>query len=958
MIFQLNRSRYNIIMLILFIVNINLYSTSSAQVLSKNNLYQLTSSFDAFRKSHPIEKVYLQFDKTYYSIGDTIWFKAWLFNANYLSPSYKSAIMYVELTNDSDKVVRLFMLPVAAGASCGNITLDEKEFPEGNYTLRAYTNWMRNFDDASIFKKSFFFSNTSKNDWVVNTKVDFVKENGVDKAHLQLKFSQLNKEPLIFKNIQLDVLKGKKELFNRNIETKLDGTADVIIDLKNLTNQATIIAKGLTKNEPGNKLIIPVKFERDVDVQFMPEGGNLVAGLPAYIGFKAISDDGKGIDIEGDLFNSKQQLVTSFKSVHNGIGAFEMTPQTGDSYTAKVTSNNGIVKTFALPPVQNTGTVLKIRSVGNTDSLALTVTSTQNGRYYLIGQSHGLACYEAIITLVENAGKAKLSTSAFPTGIARFTLLNADGVPLNERIVFINHHNNLHIAIRADKLSYKKRDSISLHINVNDTEGNPVKGNFSISVTDNSQVKMDSLNSSNIISNLLLTSDLKGTVENPDYYFQIDSGDIIKRQLDNLLLTQGWVGYDWKNIADPSKQLPYKAETYFNITGKVKNIFNKPLANTQVLLFSKKPPLLIDTVTDKDGRFNFKSIFPVDTPAFIIQARNKNGKSFNVGIEVEEFKLPVFDSYPEKAIPWYVNTDTILMAAMKNKMAAMKETDKQIGGGGKVLKEVVISAKKFIKDSQNPNGAGNADLVIDERELEKAGKKTWLQLLKEKVPGFEEGFMLLAGPPAIEKIREDRIFAAFIVDDISASGFEGINQEWYYINGKPVKFIIDGISLYKIMPISLPAITNINDYLNAHSAEDIKGIEVNSSSKYASRYIPIEWGMLVRQSDIAFVEITTRSGGGPGVGNMPGTYLYKPLAFQVSKQFYNPKYTVKNKDNPIKDYRSTIYWEPNVNTNEDGRATVTFYSNDNAGSYNVTIQGTDWNGNFGVKQAKISIVNP
>jgi hypothetical protein len=170
-----------------------------------------------------------------------------------------------------------------------------------------------------------------------------------------------------------------------------------------------------------------------------------------------------------------------------------------------------------------------------------------------------------------------------------------------------------------------------------------------------------------------------------------------------------------------------------------------------------------------------------------------------------------------------------------------------------------------------------------------------------------------------------------------------------------VKFIIDGISFYKVMSLSLPAITNINNYLNAHTAEDIKGIEVNSSSKYASRYVPMEWAELVGPADVAFIEITTRSGGGPGIGNTPGTYLYKPMAFSLPKQFYQPKYTVERKSGPMLDLRSTISWIPNITTDTAGKATVSFYSADKASTYTITIEGTNQSGNIGFARKTVRV---
>ncbi|MGH7237724.1 MAG: hypothetical protein ACREGF_04275, partial [Candidatus Saccharimonadales bacterium] len=454
---------------------------------------------------------------------------------------------------------------------------------------------------------------------------------------------------------------------------------------------------------------------------------------------------------------------------------FDMLPQPGETYSASVTLPGGLVKTYPLPPVKSMGTVLKVREEKGADSLAITVTGTQDGNsYYLVGQSGGVVCYAAVLTLSSYAAKAKIADAVFPSGIARFTLMSADRQPLNERLIFINHHNNLRINMWPDKPVYGHKDKVNIKVHVTDIDGRPVAGNFSVAVTDDAQVKTDSLNN-NIISNLLLTSGLKGNIEEAGYYFQPDTSGHIKQQLDNLLLTQGWAGYDWKDIFGPSKVFPYADEANFIIKGMVTNVFNKPVARAGVMLLSKKPSFVLAAVTGKDGRFIFRNIVPVDTPAYFIQARNKNGRSFNINVKVDEFTPPAFAPASENIMPWYVNSNSTLVNYAKNNIA-YKEEQEKLNGGGHMLKEVVINAKKIIKGSQNPNGPGNADIVIDEQHLEKAGNKTFLQLLQEMVPGFKEGFMLLSPPPEFEKVRENRALAAFIIDDKDAV----INRDEYW----------------------------------------------------------------------------------------------------------------------------------------------------------------------------------
>jgi len=944
--------------------------TASAQEISTGNLVKIAASVDSFSANHPAEKIYLQFDKPYYAIGDTIWFKAYLLNANYLNPANNTGVCYVELDDRDNKMVIRRMLPVAKGLSWGSLPLDEKEIPEGSYTLRAYTRLMCNFGDDYIFKKTFYFFNPKVNDRLVNAHVSISNNNGTEQAHIALQFSKISREPFVLRQMELNVMDGSRSLFKKQVQTKVDGALDVDLSLKTLPKHLALAFSDTGANGSQRKMVVPVILNRPekTDLQFMPEGGNLVAGLPAHIGFKAIGEDGSPVEISGDIYDSQQQQIISFKSEHQGMGVFDLTPLPGQSYTAKITLPGGITKIYALPPVKEHGTVLKVRAVKGTDSLAITVTGSQaDGRYYLLGQSRGIICYAAIITIVNNAAKIKIPVSAFPDGIARITLLNANRQPLNERAIFINHNDFLHIDIRPDKTEYGKRDSVSVHVHVTGKNGIPVKGSFSVAITDDNQVKTDSINDENIISNLLLTSDLKGHIDDPGYYFQPDADGQIHQQLDNLLLTQGWTGYDWADIFGPQKPQLYPDERNFNVSGTVKNIFNKPIADTHVILLSRKPSFILDTVTNKDGRFLFKNLVPLDTPAYILQARNKGGRSFNIDLKVDEFKPPVF-APAENKMPWYLNSDSTIANFVKNSIIQRAEASKKFTGSGHMLKEVVINSKKIIKDSKNLNGAGNADFVIDEQELEKAGKKSFLDLLTEKVKGFREGLFGYGGYRALV----DDFLYKYVCDYPDSTAY--YNHEWYFVDGKPIKLIVDGVDINQIFPVGVAAFAQIKNYLKSYSAEDVKGIEVISTAKYAneylSRYNPYNPNsgedlitearmhfpaVLIGPADIAFIEITTRSGGGPAMPNTPGVFLYKPLPFTLPKQFYSPRYNVTNKDTLARDYRSTIYWKPDVVTDHRGNATISFYTADRSGTYTVILEGIDGNGAIGNKRSKIKV---
>ena len=169
----------------------------------------IIASADTLRSRMPAEKLYVQFDKPYYSVGDTVWLKAYLFDAAFLSAS-KSGLLYFELANDTNKVLLRRMMPVVSGLGRGNIVLDKEEVPEGSYTIRAYTNLMRNFGEAPVFKKSFYVSGSSAGSWLVNSNVVLGRQSGKDNVRLALQFNRLDKQSLGLHELAVRVLDGKR----------------------------------------------------------------------------------------------------------------------------------------------------------------------------------------------------------------------------------------------------------------------------------------------------------------------------------------------------------------------------------------------------------------------------------------------------------------------------------------------------------------------------------------------------------------------------------------------------------------------------------------------------------------------------------------------------------------------------------------------------------------------------
>lgn len=912
-----------IAMLLLFCMKVFAQDNQNAALLKMAN--DITQKSLLFSR----EKIYIQTDKPDYNTGDTLWFKTYLFDASYLKPSIKSGILYIEIADDNNQVVKRIMVSLIDGLGWGDISLNAKSFPAGNYTLRAYTNWMRNFNESDIFQKQFSINEYSSQHLLANARFNLIPLEGGNEAHAAIQLQRINGLPMSFRTFQVALIRGDKVLNKNELRANVNGELDFNFKIPKGVDpgKLSILIMGPARETAAPQMTIPVILSNheDLDLQFLPEGGKLIAGIRNLVGFKAVNSNGMGVNVSGAIYNRQNQKIADFKSSHLGMGSFYFTPQPGESYTAVLQPGDGLAKNYPLPAVQNSGMILHVSNPFNSDSVGIDIMATpdlQNSHsiYYLEGRSRGIGCFAARLTLDGGTKTYMLSKNIFPTGIARFTILNEDRRPLCQRMIFINNQDQLQ-AHFSYKTEYTPRDSVIVKLKISDNTGSPVQGDFSVAVTNDALVNIDTMKYNSLVSDIYLTSDLKGNIEAPGYYFPSKMTEEVWDDLDNLLLTQGWVSYAWES-RDKNDSPDFQAEQSFSITGKVTNIFNKPVNESQVLLFSEKPLSIQQTTTNKTGEFTFNHLFPIDTASYLIQARNRHGKSFNVGIDLNEFKPPVFAPSAYNNLPWYVNIDT----GGLNKVKTQITDDERIGKihGAHVLQEVIIKGNKVVKNSQNLNGPGGADFILNQSDMLKEGKATLGDILRKKVKGFMLG---------------------------------GKRLDKYMILDKTVHIVIDGVSLDFFKPQGETQKIYYDEYLNYLTAEDIKGIEVMTSPRYTGSYFQKFTNDPMKQQpyENAYIEITTYSGHGAFLKKTPGVYLYRPpMAFTVTAEFYSPKYPVKS-NHDIPDVRSTIYWQPNVITNKEGEAVIKFYTADKPGTYTLILEGADMNGEIGSARRKIVV---
>jgi hypothetical protein len=871
----------------------------------------------------PIEKLYLSFDKPYYNVGDTVWFKSYLLNADNASSNISDRL-YVELFNDSSLLVERRVIVLENGLGYGDFSLG-RALKDGSYTIRAYTNWQQNFGSSYFFQQNFYIGNAGDKTWLLAADQKVITEGNKKSLDVSARITNLKNEAAGYRDIEIFLMNNQKKISRTELQTTVDGSFNAKIPLPDdkLSNDYSFLI--VDKKDKLRKAVLPLVLADldEIDLQFMPEGGLLVNEIYTKVAFKAIGTNGLGKNISGQILNSKKEEITQFVSSHNGMGNFYILPQKGETYFA-VYKVAGKEKQQQLPLSKDEGTSLRIDHLSKTDSLIVYIKASASNRsneeYSLIAQAGDSVTLAVSIKLNDGFSNLRLPKNIFPDGIIHFTLFSPTNIPLNERSAFINWNKKINLKVDASKQSFAPRDSISLEITATNEEGIPLKGSFSISVTDDKGV-IQPTQQANIISHYLLQSNLKGNIEDPSWYFN-QPGPKTASALDNLLLSQGWIEYNWNEILTAPKEPKFMAEKDNIVSGRLTNLFKKPVPNIKLTLLSLgKEIFVVDTLSNENGEFLFKDLPLIDSAAYTIKIKNQKGKVSNAFINITEFEPPAPVNLIKKLKPWYINSDSTALTHFINGREKNRLSDKaKLILSGIALKEVEIKA-------QNPdimyNIAWDAKfkMEIKEEDLKKTPQKTLMDLLSDRIPGFKIGNTWY---PSCYKGAGTFPFEEFVIGaNIIAS----------------IK--IDNHSTFKVVPGgTLRDWFDTNQRIfNILKAADITNIKLYKGCVYY------------------YLSITTRSGSGPWVVSPVGTYVYRPLPINPGRKFYSAKYAVSNFQSQNNE-RPTIFWDANVVTDEYGIAKVSFYATDKSTTYTVKIEGSDLSGRFGAEKTKLTINGP
>ena len=678
----------------------------------------------------------------------------------------------------------------------------------------------------------------------------------------------------------------------------------------------------------GSKTGRPTLTDPQTDVQFMPEGGHLVAGFDGRVAFKAVGPNGRGQTVEGFVLNNQKDTVIGFASMHLGMGVFSFKPEAGQTYSAFIRQADGRVVPYPLPAAQPQGVALQVDNLSNKDNLKVYIlhnkTSTDpNASLTLLAQTRGQVIQAAKIPLSKKMGVVQLPRKQFPEGIAQLTLFDETNQPVCERLVFIDHNDRINVRIEPTRPAYRNREKVELTITTTDMDGKPVPAHLSLAAVDNQLAPNLDSNRATIVSHLLLSSDLTGSVEQPAYYFNPRNTDRMAK-LDLLLLTQGWRRFVWSDVlAGTPPPTKFPVERGLSLTGNVRKPNQKDIGGVVKLNFILTQKDTTDTAlrgttprrqfllgeTDEQGEFGAYDLDFTDTTTVLIQG-TKGKANRDLVISLDQLLTPRVTLVQPPYNPVEFNADEY--AEFMRRTDEYMAIERQIRNNREVLlKAVTVKAKKYVEpDGRKIYGTPDATVKFD--PLITSGRVTILEVIQSRVAGVQ---VTGSGFSATVQIR-------------GATNFGGAIE--------PL-FVIDG------MPTDLQGALSI-------SVQDVDQVDIlkgASAAIYGSRAAG------------GVISILTKRGSpnyDPGKDPSPGMLVAKLSGYLPVREFYAPRYDQKLPEGSDKpDYRTTLFWTPAIQTNAEGKATVSFFASDAKTSLRIQAEGANAVGMPGVGQQTVRV---
>jgi hypothetical protein len=772
----------------------------------------------------PQEKIYLTSDRQHYILNDTLWFSAWLTDAFDHSKDPISQLLYVQLTDNDDNILKKINIPIFEKNGSGYIPLniEWKDHYNGKFKLQAYTSNMLNYDRGYVFSRDIAI-------WTV----DFIEKQNTDQV------------------------------------------------------------------------------EKIENIQFFPEGGNIIAGISNNIAFEVKSTNNSS-NLNIIIVDDKGKTITTIRPIHNGMGFFTLKPEKGRKLSALLSDQK-----IDLPEIQETGFNLLVTNRGSESIKILAQSNVPQGLSGCFIMCHQKGESIAVSQpMIGDVMAFRVNKSELKDGVAQITLFDKSGVPLAERAIFIYHNEDqINVTFDQNYEYYIPRTKVELGIKLSSTDTFDILGQYCVSVVDLNEINHHAENL-DIKSYFLLNSEMTREISNPGYYFK-DFDSKKNALLDLLMMVHGWTRIKTNDLLQEKEiNLEFPPERGVTISGRVVDKSGKGLnrAKVDLSILDLKIPYVDQASCTKNGKFTFFDV-PIlkDQVAFLKAYEEEPGRRKNSKPNINEKVIIQLDdndkiqatSYNASSIVWNgdFKPNKFLKSALEKQRDDSSYADIKI-----TLDEIEITSfrdaqqAKIEKDRKLQKERGMAYAMYDSRIwMDSLSSVNVNWTIMDFVANYTPGARLVRNapnPPTIT-FRNKRANPAYFID-----GF----------------------------PVDPNAIVNID-------INTVQFIDVLRSSMSAVAFGDVAYGGAVLVYTYPPGHQKFEDTDDPTAKNVA---KYIGEGFIEAREFYSPDYSKKGPRVP--DNRTTLYWTPLKNTDAAGKSTMSFYTCDKQSTYLVKVEGMSKDG--------------
>ena len=859
---------------------------------------QIQTHFKSSQDEFPVEKAYLHLDKFTYTLGEDLWFAAYVVAGGEQLPSPLSKTLYVDLFDGDGLRVAQKIISLENGRGAGDFN-----FPNfgktGTYQLKAYTTWMRNFGEDYFFTQQVQVVDGLGGAFLPKVEVlDIRIENEKVRYKLSLQGVNAAGEPLSNRPIKLQAIAGDEELYSQTLQLNAQGTTEFGFSIPNAPHPSQHLALSFEES-PGyiitQKIKLPYALEA-ADIQFLPEGGNWVMGKKSTIALRAVFPDGSPIKLQGRIEGAEG---TQFTTNEAGLGKLEFTPIKSDYFATIKDSTLGVTRKIPFPKALEKGLSIQVQNPKDGTFISAIIQGEGvTEKLLLVSHTRGLVNYIAEGTLTNGVWGVRIPKKNLPSGIHTIALLDEQGRPLLERLVFVQNKDEVTLEMSTSNAALQPRGKVNLDLKSSFLDS-IAPASFSLSVVDLDQVEDQSDLQGTLFSHLLLTSDLKGTVYRPGYYFRKDLPNA-SEELDLVMLTHGWTRFDWGAVVQ--NRLPdqgYYIEQGITISGKIKeqSPTKKGLGGGKITALVGDGIELLSTEYGPDGDFLLTDLRYQDSVAVTLTAEDLRARNF-INLSIAVPKLPFLQLgglYPATSI-WPEGLAATVRKRNQMQQLNAAPIDKELEG-------ITVEATTLQEEqTQSRKIYGDGDAIIKPDDIP-GGQ------------GFINIFQLIQGRVAGVRVTFDGFNATVLIRGVGS--LQAGTEPMYMLNNVPV----DANTLAQISP------------------RDVESVEVFKD--------PARTAIFGSQGGNGVIAVYTKSGTSTTYSTVGGTLVTKYSGYSSPRVFYNPKYDENSSTNSIPDQRATLYWNPLIQTDQGGKASLSYYNSETASRHLLILEGIDRQGRLG-----------